>query len=150
MDKNIWIAKIMTSFDFRASYSFSVHHIFSYFLWLSVMHVIQHPVLHENNEPDYEAEVLHEDNEPDYEAEVLHEDNEPDYEAEVEEEVLHDDNEPDYEAEGDATFCKRDYSHALDLYTMVIFSVTHLNRRERNFCLLTKSSLSDVHCSRSS
>ncbi|KAL5657802.1 hypothetical protein ACJX0J_030965, partial [Zea mays] len=79
-----------------------------------------HPVLHENNEPDYEAEVLHEDNEPDYEAEVLHEDNEPDYEAEVEAEVLHDDNEPDYEAEGDATFCKRDYSHALDLYTMAM------------------------------
>ncbi|KXG35317.1 hypothetical protein SORBI_3002G157400 [Sorghum bicolor] len=34
--------------------------------------------------------------------------------------VLHEDHEPDYEAEGDATFCRRDYSHASNLYTMAM------------------------------
>ncbi|RLN31197.1 hypothetical protein C2845_PM05G16540 [Panicum miliaceum] len=34
--------------------------------------------------------------------------------------VLYEDDEPDYEAEGDATFDRRDYSHALTLYTMAM------------------------------
>jgi len=45
----------------------------------------------------------------------------------------------DYEAEGDATFDRRDYSHALTLYTMVNFRIMHLITFGVHFHLLTKT-----------